>query len=60
MRINFELSYNHYINFKFQKFLITIYINICKIFKKIFKTLIYQYLAKILDNKLYASFFKMA
>ena len=34
MRLNFDLNYNHYINFKFQKFLIIIYIIIYKIFLK--------------------------
>ena len=47
MRHNFNLIYNLYINFNFQKFLITIYIIIYKIYSKIFQTLIFQYLAKI-------------
>ena len=54
MRHKFNLIYNHYINFNFIKFLITIYIVIYKFSLKIFQTLIYQYLAKIADNKLYA------
>ena len=56
MRQNFNLFYNLYTNFNFTKFLITIYIIIYKFFSKISQTLIYQYLAKITDNKLYASF----
>ena len=50
MRHNFNLIYNLYINFKFQKFLITFYIIIYKVFSKISQTPIYQYLAKIRDN----------
>jgi len=57
MRHNFNKFYNLYINLKFQNFLIIIYIVIYKIFQKISQTLIYQYLAKIIGNKLYASFF---
>ena len=53
MRLKFNLIYNLYANFKFQKNLITIYIIIYKIFWKISKTRIYQYFAKIADNKLY-------
>ena len=60
MRLNFDLNNNHYINFKFQKFLIIIYIIIYIIFFKISQPLVYQYLAKITDNILYASFFKTA
>ena len=60
MHHNFNLIYNLYINFKFIKFLITIYIIIYKIFSKISQSLIFQCLARITDNKLYASFLKMA
>ena len=60
MRQNFNLIYNLYINFKFQKFLITIYIINYKIFLKISQILIYQYFAKIADNKLYALKIKTA
>ena len=47
MRHNFNLIYNLYINLKFQKFLITIYIIIYKFFLKISQTLISLDLAKI-------------